>query len=130
MGWEALNAIEQGFIQSEIQDAAYQYQKEIEFKNQVVVGLNAYEVDEEIELDRLQVDPSIELEQCVRLAALRQSRDQARVSELLGILESAARGTENLLPVFIECVENKITLGEMCNTMRRVWGEYQPPAWI
>jgi methylmalonyl-CoA mutase N-terminal domain/subunit len=126
----ALNAIEQGFIQSEIQDAAYQYQKEIESKNQVVVGLNAYEVDEEIELDRLQVDPSIELEQCVRLAALRQSRDQARVSELLGILESAARGTENLLPVFIECVENKITLGEMCNTMRRVWGEYQPPAWI
>jgi methylmalonyl-CoA mutase N-terminal domain/subunit len=126
----ALNAIEQGFIQNEIQDAAYQYQKDIESKDQVVVGMNAYEVEEEIELERLQVDPSIETEQCDRLAQLRKNRDQIRVSELLGSLEIAARGSENLMPVFIKCVENQITLGEMCNTMRNVWGEYQPPAWI
>jgi methylmalonyl-CoA mutase N-terminal domain/subunit len=126
----ALNAIEQGFVQSEIQEAAYQYQKEIESKNKVVVGMNAFQVDEEIQLERLQVDPHIEVEQCDHLAEIRQSRDQIRVNELLGKLDTAARGTENLMPVFIECVENKITLGEMCNTMRSVWGEYQPPAWI
>jgi methylmalonyl-CoA mutase N-terminal domain/subunit len=126
----SLNAIEQGFIQREIQEAAYQYQKEIESQDQVVVGVNAYEVEEDIELERLKVDPSIEKEQCDRLAELRRTRDQSKVSELLSYLEITARGTENLMPIFIECVENQITLGEMCNTMRSVWGEYQPPAWI
>ncbi|UCD40840.1 MAG: methylmalonyl-CoA mutase family protein [Chloroflexota bacterium] len=126
----ALVAIDQGFIQGEIQEAAYQNQKEIESRDQVVVGVNEYVVDEEIELERLQVDPSIEAEQCDRLAELRKNRDQTRVVELLGNLETAAQGTENLMPLFIECVENKITLGEMCDTLRQIWGEYQPPAWI
>ncbi|MGW8144517.1 MAG: acyl-CoA mutase large subunit family protein [Anaerolineales bacterium] len=126
----ALVAIERGFIQGEIQEAAYQYQKQIESGDQVVVGVNEYIIEEEIELDRLQVDPRIEVEQSDRLAALRQNRDQAKVLELLGNLESAARGRENMMPLFIECVENQITLGEMCNTLRRIWGEYQPPAWI
>jgi methylmalonyl-CoA mutase N-terminal domain/subunit len=126
----ALVAIEQGFIQGEIQEAAYQNQKEIESRDQVIVGVNEYVVDEEIELERLQVDPSIEAEQCDRLAELRKNRDQTRVVELLGNLETAAQGTENLMPLFIECVENKITLGEMCDTLRQIWGEYQPPAWI
>jgi methylmalonyl-CoA mutase N-terminal domain/subunit len=126
----ALSAIESGYIQGEIQEAAYQYQREIESQDQIVVGMNAYEVAEEIELDRLQVDPTIEIEQCDRLAELRERRDRIRVSELLTRLETAAHGDENLMPLFIECVENEITLGEMGSTLRQVWGEYQPPAWI
>jgi methylmalonyl-CoA mutase N-terminal domain/subunit len=126
----ALAAIEQGFVQGEIQEAAYTYQKEIESNDQVVVGVNQFIIDEKIELDRLQVDPSIETEQRDRLVDLRKNRDQTRVVELLNKLEAAARGSENLMPLLIVCVENQITLGEMCNTLRGVWGEYQPPAWI
>jgi methylmalonyl-CoA mutase N-terminal domain/subunit len=126
----AQSAIEQGFIQGEIQEAAYQYQREIETKDQIVVGVNAFEVDEDLELERLYVDPSIEAEQCQRLAELRECRDQSRVHEMLTYLETAARGDENLMPVFIKSVEQNVTLGEICETLRQVWGEYQPPVWI
>jgi len=126
----AQSAIEQGYIQGEIQEAAYQYQRELETKDQIVVGVNAFEVDEDLELERLRVDPSIEAEQCQRLAELRKRRDQTRIHEMLTQLETAARGDENLMPIFIESVENDVTLGEICKTLRQVWGEYQPPAWI
>lgn len=126
----AQSAIEQGYIQSEIQEAAYQYQKEIESNNQILVGVNAFEVEEDLQLERLQVDPSIEAEQCQRLADLRERRDQTRVHEMLSHLEKAAEGDNNLVPIFIESVEQNITLGEICNTLRQVWGEYDPPAWI
>ena len=125
----ALQAIEQGYIQNEIQDAAYSYQREIEKDDQIVVGMNAFQIDEALELDRLRVDPRIEEEQCRRLKMLRENRDRTRVSELLARLEKAAQSDENLMPLFIECVENDITLGEICWVMRKVWGEYQPPAW-
>jgi methylmalonyl-CoA mutase N-terminal domain/subunit len=72
----------------------------------------------------------IELGQRAQLSALRARRDAARVSELMAHLEAAARGAENLMPLFIECVENEITLGEICGTLRKLWGEYEPPAWI
>ena len=126
----ALSAIEQGFIQSEIQDSAYTYQRNIETKNQIVVGMNEYQVDEKLELERLQVDPRIEAEQRDRLSALRANRDQSKTADLLTTLETAARGDDNLMPLFIECVENQITLGELCGVLRQVWGEYQPPAWV
>ncbi len=126
----AQSAIEQGYIQGEIQEAAYQYQRELETKDQIVVGVNIFEVDEDPELEPLRVDPSIEAEQCQRLAELRERRDQTRVHEMLTQLETAAHGDENLMPVFIESVENDVTLGEICNTLRQVWGEYQPPVWI
>ena len=126
----AQSAIEQGYIQGEIQEAAYQYQRELETKDQIVVGVNAFEVDEDLELEPLRVDPSIEAEQCQRLAELRKRRDQTRVHEMLTQLETAAHGDENLMPVFIESVENDVTLGEICETLRQVWGEYQPPVWI
>lgn len=126
----AMVAIERGFPQSEIQDAAYLCQREVESKDQIVVGMNAFEGNEDLELERLQVDPSIEAGQSHRLEKLRERRDSARVSVLLTRLETDARGQENLIPIFIECVENEITLGEICGTLRQVWGEYQPPAWI
>ncbi len=126
----ALAAIERGYVQDQIQDAAYQYQRAVERGEQVVVGVNRFQMEEEINLERLKVDPAIEAGQRARLAGLRQRRDSTRVHELLAHLESAARGEENLIPVFITCVENDLTLGEICGVLRQVWGEYQPPVWV
>jgi len=120
----ALAAIERGFMQNEIQNAAYAAQQAIERGEQVVVGVNQFHVDEHVTLERLQVDPAIEEAARQRLADLRHRRDGGKVSELLGRVDSAARGTENLMPPFIECVEHDVTLGEICNTLRGVWGEY------
>jgi methylmalonyl-CoA mutase N-terminal domain/subunit len=120
----ALQSIEKGFMQNEIQNAAYVAQQAIERGEQVVVGVNQFTVEEEITLERLKVDPAIELGQRERLKNLRETRDQRLVDELLGKLKSAASGEENLMPLFIECVENDVTLGEICNTLRGVWGEY------
>ncbi len=120
----ALTAIERGFMQNEIQNAAYTAQQEIEKGEQVIVGLNQFKVEEELTLERLKVDPAIELGQKAKLKELREIRKKERVGELLARLETAARSTENLMPLFIECVENDITLGEICNELRKVWGEY------
>jgi methylmalonyl-CoA mutase N-terminal domain/subunit len=125
----ALAAIEKGFMQNEISEAAYQAQMAIEKNEQVVVGVNAFQSDEKIELERLKVDPSIEENQRQRLAALRQSRDQGKAVELLGTLAQAAKSQQNLMPLLIECVEHDLTLGEICGVLRQVWGEYQPPVW-
>jgi methylmalonyl-CoA mutase N-terminal domain/subunit len=126
----AMAAIESGFIQGEIQNAAYQYQQEMESEEQIVVGMNAFTIDEDLELERLQVNPAIEERQCQRLEMLRRERDNIKVSELLTHLETVARGNKNLMPLFIECVESGITLGEICGILRNVWGEYQPPTWV
>jgi methylmalonyl-CoA mutase N-terminal domain/subunit len=120
----ALQAIEQGYMQNEIQNAAYSAQQAIERKEQIVVGVNAFEVKEERSLERLAVDPAIEIAQKAHLKELRENRDQKVVDELLDKLKAASAGTENLMPLFIECVENDVTLGEICNTLRVVWGEY------
>ena len=125
----ALAAIENGYIQQEIQESAYRYQKAIEKKDQVIVGVNAFETEEKIDLERLKVDPRIEAEQHSRLAALREQRDNGKVNELKVALETAANGNENLMPLFITCVENDMTLGEICGILRACWGEYQPPVW-
>jgi methylmalonyl-CoA mutase, N-terminal domain len=120
----ALKSIEQGFMQNEIQNAAYAAQQAIERKEQIVVGVNQFMVKEDMTLERLKVDPAIEMGQKAKLKELRENRDQRVVEQLLGKLVTAAKGTDNLIPLFIECVENDITLGEICNTLRGVWGEY------
>ena len=97
--------------------------------DEIVVGVNAFQVDEKIDLERLAVDPSIEQSQRERLAAVRQRRDAARAQELMGQLEAAARTSENLMPLFITCVENDLTLGEITGVLRGVWGEYQAASW-
>ena len=124
----ALAAIETGFVQGEINDAAYAYQQAVESGEQIVVGVNRFTDDHEngAARDILRVDPSIEQAQRDRLAALRAERDNARVRELLAHLETAARGSDNLMPLFIECVEADITLGEICGVLRGVFGEYRP----
>lgn len=123
----ALVAIDQGYVQREIQDAAYKFQQSVESGDQVVVGVNAFQVNEHVDLEQLTVDPAIEAAQCTRLAELRATRDAQLVSTLISRLDNAARGQENLMPLFIDCVENALTLGEICGVLRRVWGEYQPP---
>jgi len=126
----ALAAIERGFIQGEIQEAAYRYQRAVEAKEETVVGLNAFQVDQKLELERLKVDPAVEEGQRRRLAAVRQRRNTSTVSELLAQLEQTARGSDSLMPLFVTCVEHDLTLGEICGVLRRVWGEYQPAAWV
>ncbi len=126
----ALQAIEKGYIQGEVQDAAYRTQQAIERGEQLVVGVNTLQTDEKVTLERLKVDPAIEQAQCSQLKVLREHRDAARSAELLAQLEQAARGKVNLLPLFIECVENDLTLGEICRVLRQVFGEYHPPAWV
>jgi methylmalonyl-CoA mutase, N-terminal domain len=120
----AMNGIEQGYQANEIQNAAYEAQMAIEKGEQVVVGVNQFQVKEEMSLERQVIDPAIEAEARARLARLRETRDNVKIAELRARIESAAKGSENLMPLFVECVENKMTLGEICNTLRSVWGEY------
>jgi methylmalonyl-CoA mutase N-terminal domain/subunit len=122
----ALAAIERGYVMNEIQQAAYDYQRAVESGEQVIVGMNRFTVDEEQQVDILRVDPAIEAAQCERLAQLRANRDNSKVAELRGRLETAARGGDNLMPLIIECVDNDVTLGEICHTLRGVFGEYRP----
>jgi len=119
----ALQSIERGYMQNEIQNAAYAAQQAIERKEDIVVGVNQFQVNEEMTLERLKVDPAIELGQKAKLKELRENRNQRVVDELLGKLVDAAKGTQNLMPLFIECVENDITLGEICGALRGVWGD-------
>ena len=126
----ALAAIERGYIQAEIQEAAYQFQRAVESGDASVVGVNIFQVEETIELEQLKVDPAVEEGQHKRLADLRQRRDPTRISELMEYLEKTARSSENLIPLFITCVENNLTLGEICNHLRKIWGEYHPAVWL
>jgi methylmalonyl-CoA mutase N-terminal domain/subunit len=121
----ALVALERGFQQREIQESAYRFQRQVEEKQRVVVGVNDFRVEEEEPSGLLRIDPSIGLRQLERLAALRASRDNNRVTALLSGLDSAARSTENLMPHIIECVENRATLGEVSHTLRGAWGEHR-----
>ena len=123
----ALQAIEGGFIQREIQEAAYQAQKAIEQGEQVVVGVNRFVADEEERaLDLLRVDETIRERQLAQLRALRERRDNERVTRSLTRLETAARDPDSsLLPLFLEAVEAYATLGEICSLLREVFGEHQ-----
>jgi methylmalonyl-CoA mutase, N-terminal domain len=120
-----LAAIETGYVQREIQEAAYRAQRAIDHKDAVVVGVNAFQVEETSSLERLRVDPAMEQMQHQQLAALRARRDAARTTASLDRLENAAVGSDNLMPLFIEAVEADATLGEICGRLRRTWGEYQ-----
>jgi methylmalonyl-CoA mutase N-terminal domain/subunit len=120
-----LHAIESGYIQGEIQNSAYEYQKEVERNEAVVVGVNRFQNEEERPVKTLRVDPAVEKNQVERLQAVRARRDSQAVETSLRKLEEAARGTENLLPRLLDCVEAFATVGEISNRLRRVWGEYR-----
>jgi methylmalonyl-CoA mutase N-terminal domain/subunit len=120
-----LRAIETGYVQREIQESAYRYQKAIETREQVVVGVNRFQVEEEPPVNVLRIDPALEHAQVERVRALRERRDANAVTAALENLEQAAGTSENLLPRILECVEAYATVGEISNTLRRVWGEYR-----
>lgn len=120
-----LAAIEQGFIQSEIQDAAYRYQQEIESSDKIIVGVNRFRQEETAPIPTFKVDAELERQQVARVRAVRASRSASTVQERLTALENAARGTDNLMPHIVRCAEAMVTVGEISDTLRRVFGEYQ-----
>ncbi len=120
-----LKAIENGFPQHEIQDAAYQYQKAVEGESAIVVGVNKFHIDEDHAIPILKVDEKIERAQVERLRAVREKRDKVKADNALAKIEEAARGDENLLPRILEAVESYVTVGEISHRLRKVWGEYR-----
>ena len=120
-----LRAIEIGYVQSEIQKAAYEYQQAVERGEQVVVGVNQFVAEEERPIPILRIDPEIERAQVSRVQALRARRDHAKVQSALAAVETRARSSENLVPAIQAAVEAYATVGEISDAMRRVFGEYQ-----
>lgn len=120
----AVKAIEAGFIQNEIADAAYKAQKRIENGEDIVVGVNKFTLEEPPFEDILKVDDTLRTKQMARLKAVRESRDQQAVQQALDALCTAAQGTDNLMPRIIAAVEAYATIGEISDTLRSVWGEY------
>ena len=120
-----VSAIEKGFFQKEIAAAAYKYQQEIDNNERTVVGVNEFTSNEPVEIPILEMDPEGFERQCRRLKNLRSSRNKARHEASLTAIEKAAEGDENLVPHFIEAAKAKATLGEMCDVLRGVFGEYR-----
>ena len=120
-----LKAIENGFPQREIQEAAFQYQKAVEQQTEIVVGVNKFQMVENEPIPIMKSDATTEANQISRLRAVREKRDQIKAENALAKLKEAAQGTENLLPHILNCVENYVTVGEISNCLRTVWGEYR-----
>jgi methylmalonyl-CoA mutase N-terminal domain/subunit len=121
----AIKAIESGYIQGEIGESAYQYQKEIETKKRIIVGLNQFQMEEEPLRDILRIKPEVEQYQKEKLARVKKERNNTKVKETLTILKKAAQGTDNVVPPILEAVKVYATLGEISDTLREVFGEYR-----
>jgi methylmalonyl-CoA mutase N-terminal domain/subunit len=122
----AIVAIEKGFFQKEIADSAYKYQREIDEKKRTIVGVNDYLIEGKghpIEL--LRVDPKAEKEQLLELQKLKRERNNKKIEETLGKLQCSAEKNENLMPMIINAVKAYATLGEICEVLRKVYGEYK-----
>jgi methylmalonyl-CoA mutase, N-terminal domain len=126
----AVAAIEKGFVQKEIGNSAYRFQQEIERGERVIVGLNRFQVKEDRLKDLLKVDPSVGEKQVDRIKELKATRDNAAVAQALLELKAAAQGTDNLMPPILKAVRALATLGEVCDTLRAVFGEYEAPALV
>ncbi len=123
-------AIEKGFVQKEIAASAYRFQQEVEKGQRVIVGLNKFQVAKEKLPDLLKVDPVVGERQVARLKELRSSRDNAAVTQALAELKTAAQGSDNLMYPILKAVKTMATLGEICDTLRAVFGEYEAPALV
>jgi methylmalonyl-CoA mutase N-terminal domain/subunit len=118
-------AIEQNFQQREIAEASFRYQAEVERGERVIVGVNRYELDDEQPIEILRVDPALERKQVERVQATRARRDAGTVEAALKRLEDDARGDTNLMPAILDASRAYVTMGEMCDTLRRVWGTWR-----
>lgn len=124
-----INAIEAGYFQKQIADAAYRYQLEVERKDKFIVGVNEFvEHEEKIEIPILTISPEVEIQQKKRLAVLKQSRNQEDVEKSISSIREAAQDGKNLMPVFIEAARNYVTLGEMVGELKEVFGTYEETA--
>lgn len=121
----AASAIEKGFIQREIQNSAYQYQRDIEDKKRIIVGVNKFQIEEETMKDLLKVNPEIEKQQVKKLDDVKNSRKESEVQEKLNLLKNAANSDQNVMPFILSCVKSYATLGEICDQLRNVFGEYK-----
>jgi methylmalonyl-CoA mutase N-terminal domain/subunit len=120
-----LAAIEKGYVQGEIQNSAYHFQKAVETGRQIVVGVNKFQTDELETPKPFRVDPELEHQQIERVQQVRASRSAEGVKSALARLESAARGSDNLMPCILECCRTLSTVGEISETLRKVFGEYK-----
>jgi methylmalonyl-CoA mutase N-terminal domain/subunit len=121
----AVAAIERGFYQEEIARSAYAYQQAVERGEKIIVGVNAFQVEEEESVPIFRVDEAVRDRQIARLRRLKAERSEASVQEALERLRRAAEGTQNLMPYILEAVRVYATLGEISDTLRAVWGEYR-----
>ena len=120
-------AVQQGYPQSQIADAAYEFQRAVESGARVVVGVNAFAMDEQQPIELHRADPDVERRQVERVHALRATRDQGRCDAALRDLRLACEGERNVMPPLIQAVRADATLGEMCSVFRAVWGDYRDP---
>jgi methylmalonyl-CoA mutase N-terminal domain/subunit len=123
-------AIEKGYIQKEIQESAYRYQKEIEANERIIVGLNKFQVQEEKPKELLKVDPTVRDQQVDRLRELKGQRNQYEVRDALAVVREAAQTGVNLMPPILQAVRSMATLGEICDTLREVFGEYEAAPFV
>ena len=125
----AVAAIEKGFMQREITESAYRFQKEVEAKKRVIVGVNDFVSDEKVSMKLLQIDPAIEKKLVKQLKRIKRERNKEKVNEALSKLrEAAEKENVNLVPFILEAAKEYATLGEVCGTLREVFGEYKPPS--
>jgi len=125
----AVAAIEKGFIQREIVESAYRLQKEVEAKKRIIVGVNEFLTEEKAPIKILRIDPEIDKKLVERLKQIKRQRNQAKVKEALNKLHKAAEHEDtNLMPFILQAVKDYATLGEICDTLREVFGEYKPPS--
>jgi len=121
----SVSAIEQDFMQEEIATSAYSFQKKVESQDKIIVGMNKFRSEEIPNPSPSRVDDTIRKIQIEKLDELKRNRNPARVDTLLQMLNDAASGDQNLMPVVLEAVENQVTLGEIADTLREVFGEYR-----
>jgi methylmalonyl-CoA mutase N-terminal domain/subunit len=125
-----LPAINAGFFQREIQEAAYRYQREIDAEDRYIIGVNAFQDEEPLKIPLLEMDPEGYKKQVARLEQLREERDNAAVGQALDRLRIACESTENTMPYILDAVRSYATLGEIIDIMREVFGTYQEPSWL
>jgi methylmalonyl-CoA mutase N-terminal domain/subunit len=125
-----LTAIEQGFIQKEIQNSAYRFQKEIESGERVYVGINKYTMEEPPPTNLLRVDMSVGEIESDKLKNLRTARDQSKCQRALDQLKAVSQSSDNVMPAVIEAVKARATIGEICDVWRGIFGEYRPKEFV
>jgi len=121
----AIVAINKGFFQKEIADSAYKYQREVDEKKRILIGVNDYKTEEKYPMKILRVDPKVEEKQVARLQKLKRERNNRKVNEVLKKLHYSAEKNENLMPIIIDAVKTYATIGEICDVLRKIYGEYK-----